>query len=77
MAERKRPRSDPESAVKERYCVKIDCVWEHNGDDTLLYAGNLPGAYARGEDVETAARAMYRMAERTFGEKTVENSFRF
>ena len=63
--------------MKEGNCVKIECIWEHNGVDTLLYDGNLPGAYARGEDVETAARAMYRMAERTFGEKAVENIFRF
>ena len=48
--------------MKEGYCVKIECVWEHNGTDTLLYAGNLPGAYARGEDLETAARKMEREA---------------
>ena len=36
-----------------------------------------PGRMPGGEDVETAARAMYRMAERTFGEKAVENIFRF
>lgn len=38
--------------------MKIECVWEHNGDDTLLYAVNLPGAYARGENQETALRKM-------------------
>lgn len=32
----------------------VRCVWEHNGDDTLLYAGNLPGAYTRGENIEVA-----------------------
>lgn len=28
--------------------MKIRCAWEHNGDDTLLYAADCPGAYARG-----------------------------
>lgn len=26
--------------------MKIACEWEHNGNDTLRYAVNLPGAYA-------------------------------
>lgn len=38
--------------------MKIQCVWEHNGDDTLLYAANLPGAYARGENLEIAMEKM-------------------
>ena len=32
----------------------VRCVWEHNGDDSLLYADNFPGAYARGENLEAA-----------------------
>lgn len=28
--------------------MKIGCVWEHNGEDSLLYAQDLPGAYSRG-----------------------------
>ncbi len=32
----------------------IQCVWEHNGNDTLLYAENFIGAYARGESLEIA-----------------------
>ncbi|MDE6281137.1 MAG: hypothetical protein K2M15_05015 [Oscillospiraceae bacterium] len=28
--------------------MKVKCAWEHNGDDTLLYAVNCAGAYARG-----------------------------
>lgn len=32
----------------------VKCVWEHNGNDTLLYATNLPGAYARGVSKEQA-----------------------
>ena len=38
--------------------MKIECVWEHNGDDTLLYAANLPGSYARGESREAALQKM-------------------
>lgn len=38
--------------------MKIECVWEHNGDDTLLYAENLPGVYTRGESREIAVRKM-------------------
>ena len=34
--------------------MKIECVWEHNGNDSLLYAANLPGVYARGETLEVA-----------------------
>lgn len=36
----------------------IECVWEHNGNDTLLYAVNLPGAYARGASKEIAMEKM-------------------
>ena len=38
--------------------MKIECVWEHNGDDTLLYAANLPGAYSRGPSQQEAARKL-------------------
>ncbi len=33
----------------------IRCVWEHNGDDTLLYAVDYPGAFARGASLSQAA----------------------
>ena len=36
----------------------INCVWEHNGDDTLLYATDYIGAYARGENLEAAMEKM-------------------
>ena len=32
----------------------MKCVWEHNGDDTLLYSVDCPGAYARGNNLESA-----------------------
>lgn len=28
--------------------MKIRCVWEHNGDDSLIYSDNLIGAFTRG-----------------------------
>lgn len=40
--------------------MKIECVWEHNGKDSLLYAANFPGAYTRGADRETAMGKMGR-----------------
>ena len=34
--------------------MTINCVWEHNGNDTLLYASDYIGAYTRGESLEIA-----------------------
>ena len=34
--------------------MTINCVWEHNGNDTLLYAVDYIGAYTRGENLEIA-----------------------
>lgn len=36
----------------------IRCVWEHNGDDTLLYAENFIGAFTRGANKEIALGKM-------------------
>ena len=36
----------------------IYCVWEHNGNDTLLYAIDFVGAYTRGESLEIAKAKM-------------------
>lgn len=36
--------------------MTINCVWEHNGRDTLLYAVDFVGAYTRGETLEAAVR---------------------
>ena len=38
--------------------MTINCVWEHNGSDTLLYAADHIGAYTRGETLDAAARKM-------------------
>ena len=38
--------------------MTINCVWEHNGNDTLLYAIDYIGAYTRGESLEIAKAKM-------------------
>ena len=38
--------------------MKIWCVWEHNGNDSLLYSSNFVGAYTRGETKEIALQKM-------------------
>ena len=38
--------------------MKVNCVWEHNGNDTLLYAVDYIGAYTRGENLEIAIAKM-------------------
>lgn len=38
--------------------MKIKCIWEHNGNDSLLYAENCVGAFTRGASVEQALRKM-------------------
>lgn len=38
--------------------MKIRCVWEHNGDDSILYADNFIGAFARGASKDLAIRKM-------------------
>ena len=38
--------------------MRVNCFWEHNGDDTLLYATDFIGAYARGERLEIAKAKM-------------------
>lgn len=34
------------------------CVWEHNGNDTLLYSADYVGAYTRGNSLESAMKKM-------------------
>ncbi|MGE5580827.1 MAG: hypothetical protein ACM3WU_12425 [Bacillota bacterium] len=38
--------------------MDVECVWEHNGNDTLLWAVNFPGAYTRGASKEIAVQKM-------------------
>ena len=32
----------------------INCIWEHNGNDTLLHIENFNGAFTRGESLDIA-----------------------
>lgn len=34
--------------------MELRCVWEHNGDDTILFAADHPGAFARGASKDDA-----------------------
>ncbi len=34
--------------------MKINLIYEHKGDDSILYAENLPGAFTRGENLNIA-----------------------
>lgn len=38
--------------------MKIHCIWEHNGNDSLLYADNFIGAFTRGKSREIALSKM-------------------
>lgn len=38
--------------------MKIPCVWEHNGEDTLLYSNGMIGAFTRGKTKEQALDKM-------------------
>lgn len=38
--------------------MKLNCFWEHNGDDTILYSVDFPGAYARGNSLDAAINKM-------------------
>ena len=38
--------------------MKIRCVWEHNGNDSILYSDNFIGAFTRGESKEIAIEKM-------------------
>lgn len=38
--------------------MNIKCVWEHNGNDSLLYADNFIGAFTRGRTKEEALQKM-------------------
>lgn len=38
--------------------MKIRCVWEHNGDDSILYADNFIGAFTRGASRDAALQKM-------------------
>ena len=43
--------------------MKIRCVWEHNGNDSILYSNNFVGAYTRGETKDIALQKMAKEIE--------------
>ncbi|HCL01500.1 MAG TPA: hypothetical protein DHW61_03645 [Lachnoclostridium phytofermentans] len=38
--------------------MRITCVWEHNGNDTIMYSNNYIGAFTRGKTKEIALAKM-------------------
>ena len=38
--------------------MKIGCVWEHNGDSSILFADNFVGAFTRGSSRDSALEKM-------------------
>lgn len=38
--------------------MEVRCIWEHNGDDSLLYAENCVGAFTRGDSLVVAIGKM-------------------
>lgn len=42
--------------------TKLSCVWEHNGNDTMLFSENLIGAFTRGASKQDALSKMRREA---------------
>ena len=44
--------------VRGTLFMKIRCVWEHNGNDSILYAENFIGAFTRGASKDLAIQKM-------------------
>ena len=57
------------STLEKDDSMKIRCVWEHNGNDSLIYAENLAGAFTRGETREIALGKMEDEVKSFFGGK--------
>ena len=38
--------------------MNIECIWEHNGDDSILYSSNIIGAFTRGATKGEAIKKM-------------------
>ena len=57
--------------------MTINCVWEHNGNDTLLYAVDYIGAYTRGKTLDAAMAKMPREIAsylKWLGDDTADNA---
>ena len=44
--------------LKEKHNYGNKCIWEHNGNDTILYCNDLIGAFTRGENLNIAKSKM-------------------
>ena len=56
--------------------MKINCVWEHYGNDSILFANNFVGAFTRGASKEEAIRKMpeeIRRFQRWLGEEQLDD----
>ena len=56
--------------------MKINCVWEHNGNDSILFSNNFVGAFTRGASKEEAIRKMpeeIRRFQRWLGEAPLDD----
>lgn len=49
--------------------MEIRCVWEHNGNDTILYSDNFIGAFTRGKTKEIALEKCLLKSYLTFNGK--------
>lgn len=47
-----------DQSTNEEQLMIIKCVWEHNGNDSILYANNFVGAFTRGASKEAATLKM-------------------
>ena len=57
--------------------MTVKCVWEHNGNDTLLYAVDYIGAYTRGKTLDAAMAKMPREIAsylKWLGDDTADNA---
>ena len=36
--------------------MKIKCIWEHTGNDSILYSTEYPGTFTRGKTKEEALK---------------------
>ena len=56
--------------------MKILCVWEHNGNDSILYAENFVGAFTRGASLQICRDKMVGEIKsylKWLGEKSTDN----
>ena len=52
--------------------MKVNCVWEHHGGDSILYADNFVGAFSRGASKEEAISKIDELKKAIKEELTIE-----